>query len=153
VPEDPAEIQPPPSPDETAWDARRAELARDVDRVADRLRGLSQARLAAAAPPYASRAAQARATAQTLADASDSLEAGDDAGAPPWRTLPELNDFAVSDQIAVTGHDLLAAAQAAAPDQTVWARDGRRTPHAVRRTADGVLGDAADALAALRRLL
>jgi hypothetical protein len=135
-----------PSPGETAWAARRAELARDVDRVADRLRGLSQARLAAAAPPHASRAAAARATAQALADASESLESGDEPSPPPWRTLPEHTDFEVGDQIAVTGHDLVLAAERAAPDDRVWSRGGRRT-------ADEVIGDAADALAALRRLL
>ena len=146
VPDDPDKIQSPVWPDETAWDATRAALARDVDRVADRLRGLSQARLAAVAPPHASCAAAARATAQTFADASAGLEAGHDPAAPTWRALPELSDLAAGDQVAVTGHDLLAAAERVAPDDLVWARDGRRTAHEV-------LGEAADALAALRRLL
>jgi hypothetical protein len=146
VPDDRDKIHSPARPDERAWDAVRGELSRDVDRVAERLRGLSQARLVAAAPPHASRAAAARAAAQTLADASAGLEAADDPAAPPWRTLPELSDFAAGDQVAVTGHDLLTAAERAAPDGLVWARGGRRS-------AREVLGDAADALAALRRLL
>jgi hypothetical protein len=146
VPHDPDKIQSSARPDQTAWDAVRGELARDADRVAERLRGLSQARLAAAAPPHVSRAAAARATAQTLADASAGLEAAGDLAAPTWRPLPELSDFAAGDQIAVTGHDLLAAAEQAVPDDLVWARDGRRT-------AREALDDAANALAALRRLL
>jgi hypothetical protein len=146
VPDETDKIQSPVPPEATAWDASRAALARDVDRVADRLRGLSQARLAAAAPPHASRAAAARATAQTFADAAAGLEAGHDPAAPTWRALPELSDFAAGDQIAVTGHDLLTSAEGASPDDLVWARQGRRT-------ADEVLGEAAHALAALRRLL
>jgi hypothetical protein len=146
VPDDPDKIQSPPRPAATAWDATRAELATDVDRVADRLRSLSQARLAAAVPPHASRAAAARATAQTLADASAGLEARLDPAEPPWRTLPELDDFAVGDQVAVTGHDLVAAARHASPDDDVWARQGRRT-------AAQALSEAAEAVAALRHLL
>jgi hypothetical protein len=146
VPDDPAKFQSSPRPDGDGWDAARAELARDVDRVADRLRGLSQARLAAGAPPHASRAAAARAAAQSLADASTGFEAGVDQAPPTWRTLAQLSDFSAGDQVAVTGHDLVAAAERAAPDDLVWARGGRRR-------ADEVLGEAANVLAALRRLL
>jgi len=141
---EPDKIQHRKTPDLAAWDALLLELGRDIERVADRLRGLSEARLAAAAPPHASRAAAARATAQVLADAAAGLEAG--AGLPRWRELPVLIDLSAGDQVAVTGHDLLAAARSAAPDDPVWARDGRRTAH-------DVLAEAADGLAALRRLL
>jgi len=146
MPDDPDMIQFRPAPEATTWDARRAELARDVERVSDRLRGLSAARLSAAAPPHSSRAAAARATAQTLADASAGLEACGARAAPPWRTLPELGDFAVGDQVAVAGHDLVAATQQVAPGTPVWARHGRPSAHEV-------LGEAADALVELRRLL
>jgi len=141
---EPDKIQRGQTPDLAAWDALLLELGRDIERVADRLRGLSEARLAAAAPPHASRAAAARATAQVLADAAAGLEAG--AGQPLWRELPVLVDLSAGDQVAVTGHDLLAAAGSAAPDDPVWARHGRRTAH-------DVLAEAADDLAALRRLL
>jgi hypothetical protein len=143
---DPDKIQQRESPDLAAWDALVLELGRDIERVSDRLRGLSEARLAAAAPQHASRAAAARATAQTLADAAAGLEAGADPLSPTWRTLPELSDLAGGDQLAVTGHDLLAAAHQAAPDDHAWARHGRRTAHPV-------LSEAAAALTALRRLL
>ena len=143
---DPDKIQHGETPDLAAWDALVFELGRDIERVSDRLRGLSEARLAAAAPPHASRAAAARATAQTLADAAAGLEAGVDPASPTWRTLPELSDLAAGDQLAVTGHDLLAAAQQAAPDDHAWARHGPRTAHLV-------LSEAATALTSLRRLL
>jgi hypothetical protein len=145
VPDDPDKIQSPPRPDVT-WDDVRQELAREVERVADRLRGLSQARLAAAAPPHASRAAAARATAQILADAAAGVEARQDPVAPTRRALPEPGDFGVGDQVAVTGHDVVAAAERVAAQDAVWARGGRRT-------AGQVLGEAADALAVLRRVL
>ena len=143
---DPDKIQQRETPDPVSWDALIRELGRDIERVSDRLRGLSEARLAAAAPPHASRAEAARATAQLFADAAAGLEARGEPAAPTWRTLPELNDLAAGDQFAVTGHDLLAAAQQAAPDDHAWAPHGRRT-------AKDLLSDAADALAALRRLL
>jgi hypothetical protein len=141
---EPDKIQQGPGRDDAAWNALVAELGRDVERVADRLRGLSDARLAAPAPPYPSRAAAARATAQVLADAAAALEAvGEE---PVWRELPELIDLSAGDQVAVTGHDLLAAAQSGVQGDLVWARDGRRT-------ANEVLAEATAALAALRRLL
>jgi hypothetical protein len=143
---DPDKIQPGETPDLAAWDALVLELGRNIERVSDRLRGLSEARLAAAAPPHGSRAAAARATAQILADAAAGLETRADQVSPTWRTLPELSDLAAGDQLAVTGHDLLTAAQPAAPDDQAWARHGRRTAHVL-------LAEAAAALAALRRLL
>jgi hypothetical protein len=154
MPNDPDKIQQRETPDAAAWDALLLELGRDIERVADRLRGLSDARLAAAAPPHTSRAAAARATAQVLADAAAGLEAVTDAPAdleaggqqPVWRDLPELSDLSAGDQVAITGHDLLAAARLAAPDRRAWARDGRRTAHEA-------LAEAAAALADLRRLL
>jgi hypothetical protein len=146
MPDDSDKIQFPPPPLPAVWDTARSELARDVDRVADRLRGLSQARLAAAAPPHASRGAAARVTAQLLADACAGLEAGLNHVTPTWREVPELSDFAAGDQLAVTGHDLVAAAELVAPDDLAWARGGRRTAHEL-------LAAAADALATLRRLL
>jgi hypothetical protein len=146
MPDDPATLQDGLPPAMVSWDALRQALGRDVDRVADRLRNLSQARLSAAAPPHASRAAAARAAAQLLADASAGLEAREDSSGPTWRTLPDLGDFAVGDQLAVTGHDLLAAALTAQPEDAAWGHHGRRTAHEV-------LTEAADALDALRRHL
>jgi hypothetical protein len=126
--------------------AVRAEIETDVRRVAERLRSLSEAQLAAAAPPHRSRAAGARAVAQTLADAAQGLEERASGTEPRWRQVPALSDLAVGDQVALTGHDLLSALGSADPGETVWARG-------TRRTAAAVLADAAAQLAALRRLL
>ena len=109
----------PPSPRPPDPAAVRDELAADVRRVSERLRTLSATRLAAppgpspdGGPDHASRAAAGRAAAQLLADAAADLEAaGSSSGvvAPERRILPVLPDLAVGDQVAVTGHDLLAA--------------------------------------------
>jgi hypothetical protein len=124
----------------------RAEIEADVRRVAERLRTLSEAQLAAEAPPYSSRAAGGRTVAQTLADAAQALEERDSGAEPRWRDVPALSDFAVGDQVAVTGQDLLSALDSTGREGTVWARG-------TRRTAGEVVADAAAQLAALRRLL
>jgi len=153
--------------------AVRAEIEADVRRVAERLRTLSEAQLAAAAPPYSSRAAGARTVVQTLADAAQALEERDSGAEPHWRDVPALPDLSVGDQVALTGNDLLAqlppstptstptggdhavhaiptggdhAVPAVGPEETVWARG-------TRRTAGEVVADAAAQLAGLRRLL
>lgn len=129
-----------------SWVEARDGFADDVRRVADRLRGLSQARLAAEVPPHASRAAAARATAQALADAAQGMEERDRADELVRRALPALGDLAAGDQLMVTGQDLLAAAAQVAADEPVWARG-------CRRTAGQVLAAAGAHVAELRRLL
>jgi hypothetical protein len=114
-------------PDE-GWALLADELAADVRRVADRLRTLSAARLAGppappedGMPPYPSRAQAARGAAQAMANAAAALESAAVGGG--WvegRLLPELADFAVGEQVAVTGHDLLAALTLVSPDEEVW---------------------------------
>jgi hypothetical protein len=88
--------------------AVRAQIEADVRRVAERLRTLSEAQLAAEAPPYPSRAAGGRAVAQVLAEAAQAVEERESGAQPHWREVPVRSDFAVGDQLAVTGHDLLA---------------------------------------------
>ena len=48
--------------------------------------------------------------------------------------LPVLSDLAVGDQVAVTGHDLLAALDLVGPAVPVWTSGSERQPaeHAVR---------------------
>jgi hypothetical protein len=113
---------------EEGWAPLAEELAADVRRVADRLRTLSAARLAGppappedGMPPYRSRAQAARGAAQAMADAAAALEfAAVSVGGCQWRRLPELPDFAVGDQVAVTGHDLLAAMELVPPGTDVY---------------------------------
>ncbi|MGZ4611507.1 MAG: hypothetical protein ACXV2H_14725 [Actinomycetes bacterium] len=129
-----------------SWDETCAALAKDLRRAAERLRGLSQARLAAPAPPHATRAAAARATAQRLADAAQGVEERGAPQEPAWRTVPELSDFAAGDQVTLTGHDLLTAVAEVSADAPVGARG-------CRRTAREVLAAVASDVAELRRLL
>jgi hypothetical protein len=117
-----------PDPSVDPWEPLRSELAADVRRVADRLRSMSQARLAGLPappedrmPPYGSRAQAARAVAQVMADAAAALESAGPGVVRSlgWQPLPELADLAVGDQVAVTGHDLLTALDLASPDADV----------------------------------
>ena len=113
---------------EDGWASLADELAADVRRVSDRLRTLSAARLAGppappedGMPPYRSRAQAARGAAQAMADAAAALErAAVGSGGFQWRPLPELADFAAGDQVAVTGHDLLAGLELVPPDTDVY---------------------------------
>src|SRR6476620_3361513 len=120
---EPDKIQHGKTPDLAAWDALLLELGRDIERVADRLRGLSEARLAAAAPPHASRAAAARATAQVLADAAAGLEAG--AGRRSGGSCPCSSTFP-------------RAIRSRSPVTISWRRLGRqrRTTRSGRATVD-----------------
>jgi hypothetical protein len=86
--------------------SRADRLEADLDRTADRLRGLGLARLAAAFEPEPTRADAARGVAQRLADLAAEL-AGE-----PRLTVPRLGDHAVGDQVAVCGRELLDAARA-----------------------------------------
>jgi hypothetical protein len=96
-----------PEPDADLTSDLTADLGREVERVADRLRTLSLARLAEPVRGHASRAAAGRTAAQAMADTCAAIEGR---RAQP---LPALADGAVGDQVAVTGADLLAAARAA----------------------------------------
>ena len=75
-----------------------------------RLRLFTPGRWAAAAPVLGTRADVVRHLAQALADAAAEREGG------PHRELPVLRpDLLVSDQLAVTGDDLLRSGEAAGP--------------------------------------
>ncbi len=101
-------------------------LERDVGILAERFRTLSEAKLARPLPPHPSRAAAGRYLAQLLADAALGVADREAPGPPAWREVPELDPFAVGDQIAVTGADLVNALDGLAEAEPVWARDGRR---------------------------
>jgi hypothetical protein len=131
---------------EAGWAALRDELEADARRVPDRLRGLSQARLAAPTPPHESAAEAGHAAAQVLATAAQGLAERSAAREPRWREVPRLSVFAVGDQVAVTAHDLLGELAGCDPGEPVWAPG-------TRRTAVDVVTSAAATLAATRRLL
>lgn len=104
-------------------------LERDLRLTVDRLRSMGLPRLGASFEPEPTRAEAAHAVAQVLADLAADLEG------QPRRAVPRLADAAVGDQVAVCGHDLLAAAAGAAPGMLL----------------DAVLTGAADLLLDLRR--
>jgi hypothetical protein len=135
------------------WGSLPDELAADVRRVTERLAGMSAAQLAGmlpppedGMPPYWSRAQAGWAVAQTMADATWAME-----HAGSWvecqHALPRLADFAAADQVAVTGHDLLAVMDRVGPDAEVSLDIYDRT--AARRAVER----AARLLADLRRRL
>jgi len=126
------------------WGAVLDELAADVRRVADRLRVLSAAQLAAPPrpssqgwPEYGSRAQAGRASATELALVACALEAADARSPREVQELPRVSDFAVGDQVAVTGHDLVAAMARTTPDTEVWLGSSQRSTaaEAVSRAA------------------
>jgi hypothetical protein len=159
------------------WAGVREELAADVRRVSGRLRSLSATRLAGAPgpsvdpvdhlegePAYASRAEAGRAAATALARAAAALEAasgepaaGEVSGRPAaWGQppdLPVLSDLAVGDQVAVTGHDLLAAMDGVPPGAPVWSGSPVRTSTDGTRTAEQAVRAAARVLTDVRRRL
>jgi hypothetical protein len=148
---------------EDPWAVLREALAADVRRVSDRLRSLSATRLASppgpspdGGPLFASRAKAGRAAAAELARAATALEAASgrpDLGHPAQSRqvpdLPVLSDLAVGDQVAVTGHDLLAALDLVGPAVPVsTSADENRT-----RTAEQIVRAAAQSLTDVRRRL
>jgi hypothetical protein len=76
------------------------EIITEARRLAERLSLLTATRLAAPAPPYASRAAAAHALAQRFVDVTAAIE-----GLPTSR-LPWVDEFTVADQLTVTANDL-----------------------------------------------
>ncbi len=126
-----------------AVDPQTRRVAADIERLADRLRRLSPARLTQPLPPYGTCADAGRLAAQLLADTAQGIEERDGSAAPSWRTVPSLPDHVVGEQVAVTGHDLLAALSGLALDVPVWTRQGRRP-------ATEVLAEAAASLRTLK---
>ncbi len=97
-----------------AVETLRAQLAD----VADRLRRLPESRLNRIA-------GAARALAQSLADAAAGVEERDGDEPPVVRPVPVTSVFAVADQVAVTAHDLTAAAGVLEPTAAIWWQGAR----------------------------
>ncbi|MGH8868815.1 MAG: hypothetical protein ACRDYU_12540 [Actinomycetes bacterium] len=122
--------------------AQRDRLAADVARLSQRLRGLGLPRLAQDLHPYGTRGDAGHRAAQVLADLAHGVEDRNDPSAPRWREVPRLSDASIGDQVAVTGHDAVAAVAGTPPEAEVWTRAGRSP----------VSEAVADALAELRTL-
>lgn len=123
----------------------RALLAWEIDTIADRYRGLSRARLSGALPrPVAlprsaagtggqvaangsqlSRAGAGHQLAQLLADAAAGVAERAADMAPARRPVPIIDMFALGEQIAVTGHDLVLELKDLSDRELVWDGDRR----------------------------
>ncbi len=114
-------------------------------RLADRLRQAPASRLARRARDGATFADRARSFAQLLADAALGVAERSSSTQPQWRTVPKLPDFAVADQVQVTGLDLFAAAQNLDADVPVWMPAGRTTLGAVLTEVDAAFMATRDA--------
>ena len=122
----------------------RQRLQADLTRTVDRLRTLGLARLEADFAPEPTRADAARRVAQHLADVTADLEGR------PRRPLPVLGVQGYGDQLAVVGHDLLAATSD--PGTSTVPTD-LRTDRVGSAELDAVVLGAADLLLDLRRRL
>lgn len=116
--------------------AVRRLLDREAALLVRRLRGFSEGRYAAAAPPFPSRAEVARHLAGALAVAGQGVECARGSQEPHWRALPDLPVLALADAVAVTANDLAAALELA--DPVVWTPAGRRS---VAEVAAGALAE------------
>ena len=125
--------------------APRARLTWEIDALADRYRGLSQARLRGALPrPVAftrpaagtggqepadgsrvTRAGAGHRLTQLLADAAAGVAGRAADVAPASRPVPIIDLFALGEQIAVTGHDLVLELEGLQDRELVWDGDRR----------------------------
>ncbi len=103
---------------------RTEPLTEIVARLAAVYRALPESRLLANLPDGTDRAHAGHGLAARLALAAQGVEERDREVPPHWRELPYVGHFIVGDQIAVTGHDLIAAvAKLANAGEQVWAAD------------------------------
>lgn len=121
-------------------------LADEVERLAVRLRSMSDVRLGRALASGATGAAAGLEVAQGLADAAHGIEQRELIGPPHQRRVPDLGVFAVGDQVAVTGADLARLAGALPEDTMVWYGSARAQ-------LGEVIGTQAAAVRALRLTL
>ncbi|MFL6139420.1 MAG: hypothetical protein ACJ74O_16675 [Frankiaceae bacterium] len=104
-------------------------LAREVRALVARLRGFSVTRFGAAAPPFATRGDAAHHLVSAVAAAAAAAEG------VPAHPVPRLGDFALADQLAVVGADLVAALSAGPDPRLAAGALGELVLH--RRDIDG----------------
>lgn len=103
-------------------------LTRAVALLAALYRSLPQSKLLGALPDGRSRAEAGHRFAALLAALGQGVEERASDVPPVWRELPFDGAFIVGDQIAVTGHDLVAGMRALADldEELVWTVEGGR---------------------------
>ena len=125
------------------------ELATELGRVADLFRRMPHSKFTLRLEPYGDRARAGHWLTGQLAGLAQGAEEWQSATPPRWRTVPSLGVFALGDQIAVTGADLLAAFLALPDPDTaqIWARGDGRVP------AEKALAAVLESTTALRKRL
>lgn len=125
-----------------------ADLPVALARIVATLRTTPAGRLGAAlSGAVPTRADAGRMLARVLVHAAQGIENGAAAEMPAWRTLPQLPDLSVGDQVSVVAHDLVVAVAAVLDARSlVWTPDGRAS-------LDDVLHDVAATVAEVARLL
>ena len=120
-------------------DHRTEPLADAVSRLASVFRALPQSKLLGKLPDGRSRAVAGHGLAVLLARAGQGVEERDRDVAPVFRDVPFDGPFVVGDQIAVTGHDLVAGLRGLEASAVVWGPDGHREP--VGTVVEMVMGE------------
>ena len=103
--------------------------AKTVALLAASYRSLPQSKLLGVLPDGSSRAEAGHRFAALLAALGQGVEERHSAMAPTWRELPFDGAFIVGDQIAVTGHDLVAGLRGLVDldEEGVWGIDRKST--------------------------
>jgi hypothetical protein len=124
-------------------------LADELTRLADGYRRLPHSKFALRLEPYGDRAQAGYWLAAQVTTVAQGIERWDSPRPPAWRELPTLGVFALGDQIAVVGNDLLAAYRALKdPRETlIWTRGHGRVP------AEKAMAAVLESTTALRRAL
>ena len=124
-------------------------LAGELAKVADGYRRLPHSKFSLRLEPYGDRAQAGHWLAAQVTMVAQGIERWDSPQPPRWRELPTLGVFALGDQIAVVGNDLVAAYRALKdPRETlIW------TPGEGRVPAEKAMAAVLDSTTALRRAL
>jgi hypothetical protein len=126
-------------------DALEAELTR----LAEGYRRLPHSKFSLRLEPYGDRARAGYWLAAQVSTVAQGIESWDSPRPPQWRELPTVGVFALGDQIAVVGNDLLAAYRALKDPRAtlIW------TPGEGRVPAEKAMAAVLESTTALRRAL
>ncbi|MBW8802923.1 MAG: hypothetical protein JF587_03535 [Catenulisporales bacterium] len=124
-------------------------LAAELTRVVEAYRRMPHSKFGLRLEPHGDRAQAGYWLATQFTLLAQGMENWDSPKAPRWRELPVLGAFALGDQIAVVGNDLLAAFQALKDprEALVWTPGGGRVP------AEKAMAAMLDSTTALRKAL
>jgi hypothetical protein len=124
-------------------------LAEELTRLADGYRRLPHSKFTLRLEPYGDRAQAGHWLAAQVTMVAQGMERWDSPQPPRWRDLPTLGVFALGDQIAVVGNDLVAAYRALEdPRETlIWTPGDGRVP------AEKAMAAVLESTTALRKAL